>query len=412
MRLPSFALSLSLFAALLGTAAAMPIRPADNSIETIMALVREKHAPDDLTAYFDVNTRWKNGVLEMSGASDSLEAVAELRAAVINAHLPHTDTIQIVPQRNDLKDKIWAIVAAPSATPLPDARSSYASPLPAGTPMARLLDLGDDTSLVRLPDSHLARLANRDLKLATDTDIFIWNRRDKVKVIRDGAAFYPTNDPTGEPLMTLPEGAQLRLDVTHAERFEVALPDNTRGFVAKEAVTLLTPFQVKEETRRRESSAKFAGDLAVTAKALVQTHRPVAGETVVGMGFLSALFLRHDLILPTDAGLLTRAFPHVKHGRHGSLLKAGDLLLFKNDRGTETVAFVTAPGRFVTTGYADGRLGTKAARPLGRLVASLRPDYGFLNDPCLTSTRSNPFYQMPASKLVPCRDRAKLDRIR
>ena len=393
-------------------AEAMPIRPADNSIETIMAMVREKHAPDDFTAYFDVKTEWKDGVLYLSGHSDNLDAVAELRAAVMNAHIPNTDTIEIVPQRNDLKEKIWALVTVPETRALPDERWSYPLPIPTGTPVQRLLALDDGVSLVRLPDSHIVKLAEKDLRLTTETEIFIWNRRDKLAVLQDNTPFYKTEDLSGEPLMTLPEGALLRLDVRHEKTYEAALPDRTRGFIAKDAVREQTPFQVKEETRRREGGTRFTAELASTARRLVSTFSHPQGEPTVGMAFLSTVLARHDLILPADAGLLTRAFPKVEHGRHGHNLKAGDLLLFKNDRGIETIALVIAPGRFVTTGFSDGRLGTKAARQLGRLVASLRPDYGFLNDPCLTSTRSNPFYQTPAVKLVPCRNRADLERIR
>ena len=86
----------ALLTLLTAAASAMPIRPADSSIETIMAAVREKHAPDDFTAYFDVSARWQDGVLYLSGHSDSLEAVAELRAAVLNAHLPTKDTIELL----------------------------------------------------------------------------------------------------------------------------------------------------------------------------------------------------------------------------------------------------------------------------------------------------------------------------
>lgn len=391
---------------------AMPIRPADNSIETIMAMVREKHAPDDFTAYFDIKTEWKGSVLYLSGHSDNLDAVAELRAAVMNAHIPNNDTIEIVPQRNDLNEKIWALVTAPETRALPDDRWGYPLSIPAGTPVQRLLALEDNVSLVRLPDSHIVKLAEKDLRLATETEIFIWNRRDKLAVLKNGTPFHKTADLSGEPLLTLPEGALLRLDVRHEKTYEAALPNNTRGFIAKEAVREHTPFQVKEETRRRDTGTRFTADLASTARNLVKTFSHPTDEPTVGMAFLTSLMAQHDLILPADAGLLSRAFPKVKHGRHGDQLKAGDLLLFKNDRGIETIAFVTAPGRFVTTGFTDGRLGTQATRKLGRLVVALRPDYGFLNDPCLTSTRSNPFYQTPAVKLVPCRNRADLELIR
>lgn len=410
MRLPLFFLTASLLFA--GTADAMPIRPADNSIETIMAAVREKHAPDDFTAYFDVKTEWKDGVLHLSGHSDSLEAIAELRAAVMNAHIPTNDTIELVPQRNDLREQIWAVVSAPETQALPDERWQYPLPVTAGTPVQRLLDLGDGTSLVRLPDSHIVKLAERDLRLSTETDLFIWNRRDKFEVTRPSTPLYEKADMKSTVLLTLPVGALLRIDVNRGDFFEVAMADGRRGFVSKADGRELFAFQTKEELARRESTVRFVKDMAADALALGKTHQAPETEKTTGIAFLNMLFRRHDLILPLDAGLLATAFPTIDHGPRGKHLKAGDLLLFKNDRGIETIAFATAPGRFVTTGHPDGRLGTNDARTLGRLLKALRPDYGFLNDPCLTSTRSNPFYQTPAVRLVPCRNRDKIDEIR
>lgn len=405
----------TLFTALLtlltAAASAMPIRPADSSIETILAAVREKHAPDDFTAYFDVSARWQDGVLYLSGHSDSLEAVAELRAAVLNAHLPTKDTIELVPQRNDLREKIWAVVNQPSVRALSHPRYVYPLPIPLGTPVQRLLDMKDGTSLVRLPDSHLALLEEKSLRLATETEIFIWNRQPKVSVTRPNTPLFASEDLSGTPRMTLPAGARLRLCRTLEKAYHVALPDHSQGYLSHESARELFAFQREEETLRRESPERFTARMADSARTLVHDVTP-ENEALPGLTFLSSLFARHDLILPADADLLAQAFPETPVGRHGDRLRAGDLLLFRNDRGIRTLAFVTAPGRFVTSGYPDARLGTPSVRPLGRLVRSLRPDYGFLNDPCLTSTRSNPFYQTPAVKLVPCRQRQALDKIR
>ena len=154
--------------------------------------------------------------------------------------------------------------------------------------------------------------------------------------------------------------------------------------------------------------------VAATALKLRESGMTSDADRLVRTAFRS-----HDLIIQRDADMMQKAFPAVDPGRHFEQLRAGDLLFFRSADGRLESTISLGKGRFVALPgmsgpTADLNAGKKADRSAlrRRFAGAARPDPGFLTDPCLTSTRSNPFYQTPPKVLVPCRKRADVPEIR
>ena len=92
------------------------------------------------------------------------------------------------------------------------------------------------------------------------------------------------------------------------------------------------------------------------------------------------------------------------------------MLVFRPVNGVRAAGISLGGSRFVSAPDMGGDLrkgGAKARAALRKsLEGAVRIDPGFLNDPCLTSTRSNPYWQAPVKALVPCSRRADIEMIR
>ena len=183
------------------------------------------------------------------------------------------------------------------------------------------------------------------------------------------------------------------------------------GTLKKADVQKLDDLQLREESARRESTTAFMKKVAEPAKTLAKVPYPDGGA------FLRDVFLRHDLYLQRDPDMLMRSYPTVKPGKRFDQFKPGDILLFKPVEGVTRAGISLGGSRYVAVpgqGIEDFRAGSTKARRAKQtsLTGAVRLDTGFLNDPCLTSTRSNPYWQAPANQLVPCRQRAEVPPVR
>ena len=114
--------------------------------------------------------------------------------------------------------------------------------------------------------------------------------------------------------------------------------------------------------------------------------------------------------------MLLAAYPKADGGRSLDRFKPGDVLVFRPVNGVRAAGISLGGSSFVSAPDMGGDLrkgGAKARAALRKsLEGAVRIDPGFLNDPCLTSTRSNPYWQAPVKALVPCSRRADIEMIR
>ena len=416
-RVYAFVSLLSLFGATTSFATT-PVAPTVNPTvasqtedQQIIESVRAKHAPDDRLDLFDIQaTREANGRVLLEGRTNNPAALADLRAAYYVKHLPIDVKVRLLPSRDDLKDKTWAIVKAPSVR-VRDLQNRTHVTVTMGTPVRRLDDQ-NNLSLIQLPDGSIGEVPSSQLRAVDDTGILIWNRREKLIVTADRTTFQIEGpDNKSVEMITLPRGAVLRLERAFENTWQAGLPDGRMGTLKKADVQKLDDLQLREESARRESTTAFMKKVAETAKTLAKVPYPDGGA------FLRDVFLRHDLYLQRDPDMLTRSYPTVKPGKRFDQFKPGDILLFKPVEGVTRAGISLGGSRYVAVpgqGIEDFRAGSTKARRAKQtsLTGAVRLDTGFLNDPCLTSTRSNPYWQAPANQLVPCRQRAEVPPVR
>ena len=394
---PTLALVLSLGLAGPGTVSAAPLitvetAPGDDA--AIIDGVKRTHAPDPHTKLFEVTAETSGGITVLKGRTDSAEALSDLRAAYYVQKRPVDVRVKLLPDSDDLKKKVWTFTT-----------------VPAGTPAARL-DEKDGMTLLRLPDGSIGLARSTDVRPCTETEILIRNRHERLIVTADEAVFKPLQEESAPSAdVVLPRGAVLRLDGAGDGVMRAALPDGRRGTIAVSAVEKLADFERREESERRSDPAAFMKALSETA-----VREAASGRHADGGSFLRSVFLAHDLIVQRDPDMLLAAYPKADGGRSLDRFKPGDVLVFRPVNGVRAAGISLGGSRFVSAPDMGGDLrngGAKARAALRKsLEGAVRIDPGFLNDPCLTSTRSNPYWQVPVKALVPCSRRADIEMIR
>lgn len=378
---PALALVLSLGLAGPGTVSAAPLitvetAPGDDA--AIIDGVKRTHAPDPRTKLFEVTAETSGGITVLKGRTDSAEALSDLRAAYYVQKRPVDVRVKLLPDSDDLKKKVWAFTTAP-VTRITDLSGRPVTTVPAGTPAARL-DEKDGMTLLRLPDGSIGLARSTDVRPCTETEILIRNRHERLIVTADKAVFKPLQEESAPSAdVVLPRGAVLRLDGAGDGVMRAALPDGRRGTIAVSAVEKLADFERREESERRSDPAAFMKALSETA-------------------------------------VREAAYPKADGGRSLDRFKPGDVLVFRPVNGVRAAGISLGGSRFVSAPDMGGDLqkgGAKARAALRKsLEGAVRIDPGFLNDPCLTSTRSNPYWQAPVKALVPCSRRADIEMIR
>lgn len=397
---PTLALVLSLGLAGPGTVSAAPlitVETAPRDDAAIIDGVKRTHAPDPHTKLFEVTAETSGGITVLKGRTDSAEALSDLR-------------VKLLPDSDDLKKKVWAFTTAP-VTRITDLSGRPVTTVPAGTPAARL-DEKDGMTLLRLPDGSIGLARSTDVRPCTETEILIRNRHERLIVTADEAVFKPLQEESAPSAdVVLPRGAVLRLDGAGDGVMRAALPDGRRGTIAVSAVEKLADFERREESERRSDPAAFMKALSETA-----VREAASGRHADGGSFLRSVFLAHDLIVQRDPDMLLAAYPKADGGRSLDRFKPGDVLVFRPVNGVRAAGISLGGSRFVSAPDMGGDLrngGAKARAALRKsLEGAVRIDPGFLNDPCLTSTRSNPYWQVPVKALVPCSRRADIEMIR
>ena len=412
---PALALVLSLGLAGPGTVSAAPLitvetAPGDDA--AIIDGVKRTHAPDPRTKLFEVTAETSGGITVLKGRTDSAEALSDLRAAYYVQKRPVDVRVKLLPDSDDLKKKVWAFTTAP-VTRITDLSGRPVTTVPAGTPAARL-DEKDGMMLLRLPDGSIGLARSTDVRPCTETEILIRNRHERLIVTADEAVFKPLQEESapGPPTSwSCPAVRSFALTARATASWRTALPDGRRGTIAVSAVEKLADFERREESERRSDPAAFMKALSETA-----VREAASGRHANGGSFLRSVFLARDLIVQRDPDMLLAAYPKADGGRSLDRFKPGDVLVFRPVNGVRAAGISLGGSRFVSVPDMGGDFrkgGAKARAALRKsLEGAVRIDPGFLNDPCLTSTRSNPYWQAPVKALVPCSRRADIEMIR
>lgn len=408
----AFSVSFSFsFACAASAAPLLTVESVPESDAAIIENVRKTRAPDPRTTLFEVTARTDGGLTVLEGRTDSPEALSDLRASYHLQKRAADVRVKLLPDSDELKKKVWAFTTAPLTDITDLATGRIVARMPAGTPAARL-DEKDGQTLLRLPDGSIGLAKSADVRPCTETEILIRNRQEKL-VVTAAEAVFSTLAQAGEaPVdVVLPRGAVLRLDGGDAEHWRAALPDNRRGTLPKAGVEKLLDVERRFENARREDPEAFMKSIAETARREARSDGHADGAA-----FLRAVFFAHDLIVQRDPDMLLAAYPKVSGGKALDRFKAGDILIFRADNGVTTTGISLGGSRFASVPDMGGDFragGAQARAELRRaLKGAVRIDPGFLNDPCLTSTRSNPYWQAPVKALVPCSRRSEVDVIR
>ena len=353
--------------------------------------------------------------VELLGETSEASALARLVAGLGGIGAAVRSRVDILPDRADLREQVWALAARPVVS----VRSTEAKEgarqvdeLILGMP-ARVLKRTAAGVLLQTPSARVGWADAEALRAATDTTLLAWNRHEKIA--STGKSTAVRLEGTDAAALELPAGAVMEVVESSAEDWLVRLPDGRRARVRRADAELLEAREIREEDRRRSHPEQFLADIAKTARSLAGRPYRSGGWTDQGfdeVGFVRAAFFRHDLILPSEMDQLARMGRPLSGGRRGRDLKAGDLVFFgtpaRGERGPEFSSLGMALGRgeFLEVvrsreGEAALRRGSfaKPRRSRGAFLWAVRIEVADMRHPYLYSTRTHGFYQAPPAQM-------------
>lgn len=402
--------------------------------------------------------------LVLTGSAADQGALAALCAALLSQGAQLENNVRVLPEKLEMKDRIWAVVTVPEAV----LRSSTADDLTAADlstvesrPSTTTLSLGmpvklyakDASGRLRLaaaPDGSMGWLRAEDLFIGTDATLIAWNRRDKVIVTAPNAVLYAAQDDQAAPsdrfdgeaeaperlalaengtpipmgsILALEHGAPAQalaeLGVPASDKakpsaalqtarpsgkaapyWRVRLPSGAVRYLAVGDAAPLPAFESKTEARRRSNPSAFLADIAQNAAAL-------SGRAMTDSAFLRSSFLGSGLVVPTQTDRAAYIARPRLSGKNYSAVRAGDLLAFGSRKTLQPEHIGIALGRGEGAAVVGGVVKRMPLKSLEKVLGSLlwteRLDASALADPCMLSTRSHPYWQTPPVDLAPCR---------
>lgn len=425
----------SFLAALALAAAAAWGSPQSDSAEEIIEAVREEQAVDTRTVIFEVKA--EEGPREsviLTGTTSEQDLFSMLMTRLLKQGIRAEPRIEIVPNREALKQQIWATVKVPRAELLEfmDDDSPVAAEAVMGTPMQVLQEGSTGKLRVRLPDGRIAWAKPDDVHRQSDTTLLVWNRREKLVIKAPAGRLWASEEATKQAQSSgasqtedgsvlLPAGSRLIIESSSPEGFSILTPDAKRGWVSAKDAEKLYDFQAREENARRADPVRFLKSVSASAAMLAGTPARAHGATSLGVdgaGLAATAFFLHDLIIPVEADRQAYTGAPLSGGKGWRELKAGDLLFFGTPGQGKVKAHVKAEALSLgrksflwsdvegAEGKKEVKKGTLAAGALpglGHFLWAVRLHPEELTNPCMLSTRSHPFFQTPPASMRPCR---------
>ena len=362
--------------------------------------LRMRYAPDPTTAVFDVDYSFSDRRVMLRGQTTSRDCCEALAGALRSMGYEVMDCLQVLPDE-ELGERTYAIVchSVCNLRAAPDYSSEMVTQGLLGMPL-RVLE-GDGWYRVQTPDDYIAWVSGAAVRRVTLDGLREWNSAEKAVVTAHFGFVRSQPDERSLPVSDVVAGDRLRLLGRKGAFYEVAYPDGRTGFVHRSVAV--------PETQWRAGLRRDAGSIVATALTLTGVPYLWAGTSSKGVdcsGFVRAVLLMHDIIIPRDASQQAAAGERVEIAPDFSNLQAGDLLFFGRRAEAGRAEAVVHVGiymgglRFI---HSMGDVHVSSFDPedelfdaydLGRLLYAARVLPHVDRRPQLNTTATNPYYNL------------------
>ena len=371
-------------------------------VKTISDSICNLYAPDSRTEIFSCNHTFAGSdstTFTLTGLTTSKMGHEALIQAYAKSGFTVNDNVQLLPDKNELGERIWGIVrnSVCNLRKGADYDAENVTQAQMGMPV-RVLHNEDGWLLIQTPDRYIGFVNSSAIKRITRSDMEQWNASQKVVITSLWGQAFEKPNMKSQPLCDVIGGNRVKLLGTRGKFFYVELPDGRKGYISKQVG--------KEESKWRANLSMKAEDILKTAFSLYGIPYLWSGLSPKGVdcsGFVRTTLLMHDIIIPRDCSQMCVKGQRIEIGDFSNLLP-GDLLFFGSRNKTtgkervSHVGFYTGNKHFI---HSLGNVHEGSFNPaddiydeynLGRLLFATRV-LPFINrEDGLNTTDKNPFY--------------------
>jgi gamma-D-glutamyl-L-lysine dipeptidyl-peptidase len=331
-------------------------------INSIITEVKEKFAPDNRVAIFNLETTEAEKKIIIKGETNIPDAKSELVKMMNEAELKFVDEIELLPSEK-LGDKRFGVINLSVANfrSKPDHIAELVTQGLLGTPVKVYKKGEDGFYLIQTPDNYISWLDDDGVEFMNEAGLNEWLSSPKIIYTKEyGFSYLEANDKS-QTVSDLVAGNLLKIMGEDSDFFLVNYPDGRKAFIKKDEAKLFNDWY---------SSLNPTGETILnTAYRFMGIPYLWGGTSTKGMdcsGFTKTVYYLNGIVLQRDASQQANDGELVDTKDDWQNLQAGDLLFFgrkakENHKERIThVAIYIGDGDFI---HATGRVRINSFNP-------------------------------------------------
>lgn len=307
----------------LDRAGARPDSEKFGSLSRAIQIVKDRYAPDDHLAIFNVNFHREDRDLILAGEVDNPEAKSDALEAVQRAGFKVADHIRVLPAA-ELGDKVWGIASVSVSNGRE--KSGHSSEMGTQVLMGHIVRVWKQTTnwfLVQSSDRYLSWMQRGTFVRCTKAEADAWTAAPLliVTALEDSVREQPQSD--AQPVSDVVPGCLLKNTGEAGDWFKVELPDKRAGYLPQHAAM---DYAAWKRSRQPTPDA-----IERTARTLLGRPYLWGGNSPKGLdcsGFTKLVFFLNGIELNRNASQQALQGRAVPIDPDLSNLKKGDLLFF------------------------------------------------------------------------------------
>ena len=360
---------------------------AQNVDETVVNSIGKKYCPDKRIGIWDVETQITDGKVTVTGVTDNINAINELKAISAKSSTPCDINISLLPD-GTLPGK-WALTILPYAHHRVSPGHEYELTTQSlmGNPM-KVLAKDDDWYRVQTPDGYIAWVIGSSIKILDDKDFNEWQNSERYIVTDIYSYLYDSPNENADIVTDVVLGNILVGKDFGNGYTELYTPDGRKGYIGNQSVSKLDNWAQQE----------FNSDKIVnTAKRLLGSTYTWGGTSTKGVdcsGLTKTSYFSNGIILQRDASQQVLYGKKI-NPKDWKQAKKGDLLYFGTKSGKIThTAIYMSDGNYI---HASGRVKINSVDPNSKTYLttpfhSINRIEGNVDTKGIISVKNHPWY--------------------